>query len=78
MIPKNATPAGRILASLDEETSEAAVEKVGTVKWFNAQKGFGFIVREGGGKDAFVAEDTLLLKSRYCRSPRSSAWRLSM
>jgi CRP-like cAMP-binding protein len=57
MIWKNATPAERILASLDEESSEAAVEEVGTVKWFNAQKGFDFIVGEGGGKDAFVAED---------------------
>ncbi len=26
----------------------------GTVKWFNVQKGFGFIAVDGGGSDAFV------------------------
>lgn len=26
----------------------------GTVKWFNAAKGYGFIQPEGGGADAFV------------------------
>src|SRR3984893_16913628 len=35
------------------------VEESGTVKWYNAMKGFGFIVSDRGGKDIFVHASAL-------------------
>jgi CspA family cold shock protein len=32
---------------------------MGTVKWYNAAKGFGFIIRDSGGKDVFLHASVL-------------------
>ena len=39
------------MCSTDPST---ATQINGTVKWFNPEKGFGFVVAEDGGKDVFV------------------------
>jgi cold shock protein len=34
-------------------------ECIGSVKWYNADKGFGFVGQDGGGKDVFIHVTTL-------------------
>ena len=45
---------GQAAAWLDTPPFESHRMTTGTVKWFNATKGFGFIQPESGGKDVFV------------------------
>jgi CspA family cold shock protein len=41
---------GRVTSLIEERSAVAS----GTVKWFNSEKGFGFIEQEGGGPDVFA------------------------
>jgi cold shock protein len=52
---RDPNPAGleSVIAKRSTEKSNAVSKEQGTVKWFNASKGFGFIQRQSG-EDVFV------------------------
>jgi len=46
-------------ASPPQQASVGAPERLGTVKWYNATKGFGFVTPDGGGQEVFLHRSVL-------------------
>src|ERR671910_2155516 len=42
-----------------EETASVGQGLLGTVKWYNVTKGFGFVIPDGGGKELFLHRSVL-------------------
>ncbi|MCB0204265.1 MAG: cold-shock protein [Anaerolineae bacterium] len=54
--PINSIPVAALSAAhtSKKEDTNVSERETGTVKWFNATKGYGFIARANGSKDVFV------------------------
>jgi CspA family cold shock protein len=52
-------PAPRGASGRDRPDPSTAVEVEGTVKWYNEQKGYGFVVCQDGDRDVFVHASTV-------------------
>lgn len=52
--PQEPPGRGRPERPIYPSDNQTAVEEIGTVKWYDAVKGFGFIASDRGGKDIFV------------------------
>jgi CspA family cold shock protein len=52
--PRASQPSNFRAATSNGPSTDTAVEETGTVKWFNPERGYGFIALANGGKDVFV------------------------